>query len=79
MAKIVYKTARRTVRVYAIEWDTDGEKVEGLPSEGVFETTEDYATIYERLADWLSDRYGYCVNSVKFEFVDAPKAARKCA
>lgn len=79
MAKKVYTAEKRTVRVFGIEWDTDGEKVEGLPAEGVFETAEDYKTIAENLADWLSDRYGFCVNAVKFEFVDEPKTERMSA
>lgn len=76
MATKVYKAKRRTLRVYGIEWDTDGEEVAGLPTELVFETAEDYPTIAENLADWLSNKYGFCVNAVKFAFVDEPTTAR---
>ena len=79
MATKIYKAKKRTVRVYGIEWDTDGEKVEGLPAEVVFETAEDYPTIAENLADCLSDKYGFCVNDVKFAFVDETNAARMSA
>ena len=79
MATKVYKAKRRTVRVYGIEWDTDGEEVAGLPTEGVFETAEDYPTIAENLADWLSDKYGFCVNAVKFAFVDETNSERMSA
>lgn len=49
----------KTVRVYDIEWDTDGEEVD-LPSiANVTVKNED------EIADKLSDEYGWCVFSFR--------------
>ena len=50
-----------------IEWDTDGERVEGLPSEqGMTLDQEDYEgldmeEIEESIIDFLTDMYGWCI------------------
>ena len=64
-----------------LEWDTDGETVEDLPKEGVFEVDvdEDYIeemasngverdeVIGDVLIEELTDRYGYCLYSLEWE------------
>jgi len=60
------------IRVSSIDWDTDGDDVD-LPTEMVVDTAaegiEDPDT---EIADWLSDKYGFCVKSVAFEPVSEP-------
>jgi len=60
------------IRVSSIDWDTDGQEVD-LPTELVVDTAaegiEDPDT---EIADWLSDKYGFCVKSVAFEPVAEP-------
>ena len=48
------------MRATNINWDTDGEKIGHLPTELELpdEITEETA------ADYLSDRYGWCINSL---------------
>ena len=55
-------------RVYDIEYDTDGKKVEGLPEELFFDADgiEDPA---EELADLVSDKTGWCIFGHQFEEV----------
>lgn len=45
-------------RIYNIEWDTDGEKV-NLPSEVIACIPDDI-----EFADYLSDTYGFCVKAL---------------
>lgn len=53
----------RSSRIVSVEWDTDGEDVEDLPEE-----VEVPSEIEEEdIADWLSDEYGYCVESFSVE------------
>lgn len=49
------------VRLYNIDWDTDGEQVD-LPTEVIVEKMDD-----DLYADYLSDRFGWCVNSFSIE------------
>lgn len=44
-----------------VNWDTDGEKVEELPE--CVEVPEEIES--EDIADWLSDKYGFCVNGIE--------------
>lgn len=46
------------IHAYDIEWDTDGETVEGLPSEYVFPSSDGDT---EMVADWLTDTFDWCV------------------
>ncbi len=50
-------------KITNIEWDTDGETVDDLPTEtDIPADTDD-----EHIADYLSDRYGWCVKSFVIE------------
>ena len=59
------------VKVWDIDWDTDGEKVPELPNEASFEMKDDgFGISDEDIADELSDEYGYCVNAFYCEITD---------
>lgn len=53
-------------RCYDIMWDTDGISIDDLPEEYTLETEEEYD---EYLADALSDIFGWCVESFKYEVI----------
>ena len=55
-------------RMFDIEWDTDGKKVD-LPSE-VFISDEEEVLYSDDLVDELSDKYGFCVNSSSYEEIE---------
>lgn len=57
--------ARTSIRVYGIEWDTDGISPEslGLP----VEVQVPSSVGEDGIADWLSDRYGWCVEGFRVE------------
>ena len=52
----------KNVRVFNIEWDTDGEFVPELPTEEVVHVESD-----DDIADELSNRFGFCVISFEHE------------
>jgi hypothetical protein len=63
-------------RVYVIsatdiQWDTDGKRVRGLPKQIKFQIElgddEDESEIEEKVCDWLSDQYDWCVAGCEFE------------
>lgn len=68
------------IQCYNIKWDTDGEKVEGLPK-SVLLTIEDedeidsyYESVenfdgHDFIADKLSDEYGWCLISLSYKEV----------
>ena len=60
------------VKVWDIDWDTDGENVPELPSETMLELEDiDGLGVDDQdVADELSDRYGFCVNSFYSEFIE---------
>ena len=60
------------VKVWDIDWDTDGENVPELPSETMLELEDlDGLGVNDQdVADELSDRYGFCVNSFYSEFME---------
>ena len=60
------------VKVWDIDWDTDGENVPELPSETILEIEDiDGLGVDDQdVADELSDRYGFCVNSFYSEFIE---------
>lgn len=63
------------IRIYDITWDTDGENVD-LPAEVLLDPVKEGMTdIAEEGADWLSDRFGWCVKDFSFE--PAPRGTRK--
>ena len=45
--------------IVSVEWDTDNEAADDLPSE----VEVPYNTDEDSIADYLSDEYGYCVKS----------------
>lgn len=49
-------------KVTDIKWDTDGECVAGLPGEACVPDDIDE----NEVADYLSDKYGFCVESFSF-------------
>ena len=56
-----------------IDWDTDGEEIKELPKDVTFEIDydEEYGTnLDNEVADELSDRYGFCVNSFNLNCFD---------
>ena len=58
------------VRAHSIDWDTDGHDPRDLdlPSEVIIDlAAEDIEDPQMELADWLSDRYGWCVNGFLHE------------
>ena len=67
------------IRVYDIEWDTDGEHVEGLPTEVIIddlpedemrELIDNIGYYDDDLANELSDRYGWCIWTFKADVID---------
>ena len=71
-----FKPNIMNIKCTNLDWDTDGEEVEGLPKEVIFEVDEDYVeemvsngverdeVIGEVLIEDLSDTYGYCLNGL---------------
>jgi hypothetical protein len=59
------------LEVTDIEWDTDGETIEDcLPTSlnlDIDEFDNDF-DFDEELADWLSDKYGFCVEGYSFKW-----------
>jgi len=64
----------KVVRLYSIQWDTDGEPVDelGLPSDHIA-VVDDTWTPEDDAADLLSDRYGFCVHGCAFTVLTNPK------
>lgn len=60
----------KTVLFHGISWDTDGVKIATLPSEVTLEVPDDTNVALDG-ADFLSDKYGWCVNG--FTFREIPK------
>ena len=61
------------IRAYDIDWDTDGEDPNALdlPREVVIDLdAEGIEDPDQQVADWLSDRYGWCINRFFHEPVD---------
>jgi len=55
------------MHITGIVWDTDGVEVD-LPSELIIDTAfEGIKNPSIEVADWLSDKFGWCVNSFNFE------------
>lgn len=51
-----------------IKWETDGEKVEGLPNSVIVNIDVDPETIEDDVSDYLSDEYGFCHNGFEFSY-----------
>ena len=56
----------KTVRIFDIDWETDGEDVIGLPFELKVPLPEKYVDV-NHILDYLSDTFGWLVNDMKFE------------
>ena len=51
-----------------IKWDTDGQKVNGLPTAVIANIDVDPDTIEDDISDYLSAEYGYCHNGFEFSY-----------
>ena len=59
------------IHVYDIDWDTDGEYIEDLPTELHFELELDEDFEWdEQVLDYLSDTYGWCICGCNIDFSD---------
>lgn len=56
----------RKVRAFNIKYDTDGEDVD-LPAEIVFENVSEDLNLEDEIANMVSDKTGWCVESVDYE------------
>lgn len=57
------------IKLYNIDWDTDGEIIEDLPTEVIIENpTEEMCEAVDVLADYLSDEYGFCIFGFNADF-----------
>ena len=56
----------KTIRVFDIEWETDGEEVHWLPTELGLTLPEDEATT-SHVLEWLSDTFGWLILNLKIE------------
>ena len=54
----------KKVRLFNIDWDTDGETV-SLPTDVTVEVDEDFDA-EEEAADLLTDKYGWCVKGCEY-------------
>lgn len=61
------------IKITNIKWDTDGQKVK-LPKEELYEIDGDYLIniLEDEMNDYLSDNYGYCMDSYNCEIVEEP-------
>lgn len=71
----------KRIRLYDINWDTDGVSIDDLPEEVVIpaqeivdqcdiENLEECIRSYDsEFADYLSDAYGFCVNTFRVEII----------
>ena len=65
-----------TYAITNIEWDTDGEDIEGLPTEieltlkdMIEDDLEDEETVTEEINNYLSDNWGFCVFDYEYEII----------
>lgn len=56
----------KTIRIFDIDWETDGEVVIGLPSELKVTLPEEDANA-SHILEYLSDTFGWLINDMKFE------------
>ena len=57
----------KTYLVNEIDWDTDGEMISELPTCVELQFTDEEEVEDFDIADELSDRYGFCVNSFNYQ------------
>lgn len=65
-----------TYAITNIEWDTDGQDIEELPiqleltlADMIEEDLEDEEIVTEKINDYLSDNYGFCVFDYEYEII----------
>jgi hypothetical protein len=65
-----------TYAITNIEWDTDRQDVEGLPTEleltlinMIEDDLEDEEIVTEEINEYLSDNYGFCVFDYEYEII----------
>ena len=63
----------KVVRLFNIQWDTDGEdpKELGLPSEQIVVAEDDFDPENDA-ADLLSDQFGFCIEGCSFKVLSNP-------
>lgn len=66
------------IRVFRIEWDTDGESV-NLPTEVVMDVEKEVLEDRTGIADRLSELYGWCVREFRFWEIRAKGKANELA
>lgn len=60
-----------TAEISRIDWDTDGEVIEDLPTETTIEVeVDDYDELDDEVTDALSDKYGFCLNGFAARYFD---------
>jgi len=64
----------KIVRLYGIQWDTDGEDPTelGLPSDTIAVVDDDWTPV-DDAADLLADQFGFCVTGCSFTVLSNPK------
>ena len=64
----------KTVRLFDIRWDVDGEdpKELGLPNQHIAFVDDDW-TPEDDAADLLADQYGFCVEGCSYKVLANPK------
>ena len=65
------------LNVTNIDWDTDNEPVETLPSEKRYLATEEELKDISYVTDRLSDEYGFCVFSYSCEAEEIPELSEE--
>ena len=66
MAKLNHKL--KSIRIYEIEYDTDGEEIE-LPTELTLDVnTDDVEEIADLASDYISDTTGFCHNGFNWTY-----------
>jgi hypothetical protein len=56
------------IRIFNINYDTDGQKIQ-LPKEIIFDQISANTDINSEIADMISDKTGFCVNSFSLEII----------
>lgn len=67
----------KIVRLFNIQWDTDGEdpKELGLPKDHIAIVDDDWTPV-DDAADLLSDQYDFCVKGCAFKELTHPKLGK---
>jgi hypothetical protein len=61
----------KVVRLFDIQWDTDGEDEAGLPHDHIAVVGDEWNP-EDEAADLLSDAFGFCVNGCSFKVLNDP-------